>query len=63
MRYMVALSKFNDVKEHLFDVVVNTETVNTLHPERLLVELVRYPTYIRAVTVEPEKVDYILRKQ
>jgi len=63
VRYMVALSKFNEVKDHMFDVVVNAEGLENERPEKLAVELVRYPTYLRRLTVDPEKIDYILRKQ
>lgn len=63
IRYMVALSKYNEVKEHMFDAVVNSELINSEHPEKLKVELVRYPTFIRSVSIDPESVDYIIRKQ
>jgi len=62
LRYLVALSKYNEVNEHMFDVVVNAETTVNSPPEKLDVEIVRYPTFIRSVSIEPEAVDYILRK-
>lgn len=63
VRYMVALSRFNEVKDHMFDVVINADGLELERPEKLSVELVRYPTFLRRLTVDPEKVDYILRKQ
>ena len=63
VRYLVSLSKFNEIKDHMFDVVVNAEGLENDRPEKLALELVRYPTFLRRLTVDPEKVDYILRKQ
>ncbi len=63
IRYMVALSKYNDVKDQMFEVVVNGEMLSAMHPEKLKVELVKNPSFVRGVILEPEGVDYILRKQ
>ena len=63
IRYLVALSKYNEVKEQMFDVVVNAEATVNSPPDKLKVEIVRYPTFIRSLTIDPEAVDYILRKQ
>lgn len=63
IRYMVALSKFKEVNEHQFDAIVNADTASSLHPEKLQVELVRHPEFVHSLFIDPEKVDYILRKQ
>ena len=63
VRYMVALSKYNEVKEHMFDVVVDASMLTDTRPEKIDVDLVRYPIFLRSLSLDPEKVDYILRKQ
>ncbi len=63
VRYLVALSNYNKIEEHMFELVVNGEFADTKHPDKLKLELVRFPSLIRSPALDPDKVDYILRKQ
>lgn len=63
IRYQVPLSRFNDVSDQLFEARVDGKEVESLHPEKLKVKLITAPDFVRSILLEPEKVDYILRKE
>ncbi len=63
VRYLVALSQYKDVEEHMFEVSVDAGTIAESNPAKLPVSVVRYPEFVRSVKLEPEKVDYILRRK
>ncbi|REK32329.1 MAG: YbbR-like domain-containing protein [Bacteroidetes bacterium] len=63
IRYQVALSKFNDIKDYNFDVIVNAESITKLNPSKVKAELVVFPEMVKITGIEPDMLDYILRKQ
>lgn len=63
VRYQVALSRYNDVDAGQFDAVVDGAKLVDQNPAKIPVQLMTAPSYIRAIFIEPEKVDYILRKR
>jgi len=62
VRYRVSLSKYNEVRPEMFDAVVDASGLPDERTRQLKVRLETAPYFIRSVTVEPEKTDYILRK-
>lgn len=63
VRYQVALSRYNEVNASQFDAVVDAGTLVSGGSEKLQVQLMTSPVFIRSIFLEPDKVDYILRKQ
>lgn len=63
VRYLVALSNYNKVSSSMFDAVVNAGGLNEKNTTKMKVSLVSNPSFVRVTILEPEKVDYILRKQ
>jgi YbbR domain-containing protein len=62
VRYRVSLSKYNEVRPEMFDAIVDASGLPDEHRQQLKVRLETAPYFIRSVSVEPEKTDYILRK-
>lgn len=62
VRYRVSLSKYNDVRPEMFDAVVDASGLPDEKTTQLKVKLETVPAFIRSVSVEPERTDYILRK-
>ena len=62
VRYRVTLSKYNDVRPEMFDAVVDASGLPDENTRQLKVRLETAPFFIRSVTIDPEKTDYILRK-
>jgi hypothetical protein len=62
VRYKVSLSRYNDVTPEMFDAVVDAKGLPDENTRQLKVRLETKPDFISAVTIEPEKTDYILRK-
>ena len=63
VRYQVALSRYNAVTPESFNAVVDGIKANDLKGSKMNVKLVKVPPFIKSVSIEPERVDYILRKQ
>jgi hypothetical protein len=63
VKYTVALSKYNSVEKSMFDAMVDAADVDTKKGNKLDVKLVSFPPFIKDATLDPAKVDYILRKQ
>lgn len=60
--YLVALSKFDKVTPNLFKAVVNL-SVNDAAITKLNVQLVKQPSFIKSVKINPLKVDFLLIKK
>lgn len=60
--YRVSLSKYNEVRPEMFDAVVDATGLPDDRTRQLKVRLETVPHFVRSVTIEPEKTDYILRK-
>ncbi len=63
VRYLVALSRYNKVDEAMFDAVVDASEMERKKLAKLNVTLMTSPSFVRITMLDPEKVDYILRKQ
>jgi YbbR domain-containing protein len=63
IRFQVSLSKYSQVSPSLFAAVVDAGKLNDSRGKKMNVELISAPSYIKSIRVEPEWVDYILRKQ
>ena len=63
IRYITSLSNYNKVSSAMFDAVVDAAGLEKVHPEKISVQLITSPDFVRSATLEPERVDYILRKQ
>ena len=63
VRYLVPLSKYAMVKPGQFEALVNADDIRENGPTRLPVSVSSSPGFVRAVTVEPERVEFILRKK
>lgn len=62
IRYMVALSRYNDVNPELFSVTADAANLPDSKVTQLKLRLQTAPSFLRAAVMEPEKVDYIIRK-
>jgi len=62
VQYRVSLSKYNEVRPEMFDAVVDATGLPDDRTRQLKVKLATVPKFIRSVSIEPEKTDYILRK-
>jgi hypothetical protein len=63
VRYLVAISNYNKVDPSMFDAVVDGEAGQIKHTSKLPVQIITSPSNVRISMLEPEKVDYILRRQ
>ncbi len=63
IKYITSLSNYNKVSSAMFDAIVDAAGLEKAHPEKISVQLITRPDIVRAATLEPERVDYILRKQ
>lgn len=60
--FMVSLDQFHKVSEEQFELVVNYVNLNKEKPGQAHLELVRQPDGIKAVSISPEDVDYLLEQ-
>ena len=60
--YMVALKDFKKINKDLFDVEVNGNIGKSDENNKLKVELVKSPTFIKVTKVYPDNVEYIIFK-
>ena len=63
VRYLVALSKYNLVNESSFAAVVDAAKITDPNVNKLNVEIISAPAFVKSIAIEPEKVEYILSKQ
>ncbi len=63
VKYTVALSRYSEVNASLFETVVDATNIDGQNSNKIKVELVSIPFFIKLTGIEPERVDYILRKQ
>lgn len=63
VRYVTSLSNFNKVSPAMFDAIVDADNLESLHPDKISIQLITRPAFVRSASAEPERVDYILRKQ
>jgi hypothetical protein len=63
VRYLVAISNYNKVDASMFDAIVDGGESEMKHTAKLDVQVITKPPFVRVTLLEPEKVDYILRRQ
>ena len=63
VRYLVAISNYNKVDASMFDAIVDGGESEMKHTAKLNVKVITKPAYVRVTLLDPEKVDYILRRQ
>jgi hypothetical protein len=63
VRYLVSISNYNKVDASMFDAIVQGGEKGNRPGSKLEVSIITKPSFIRITRLEPEKVDYILRKQ
>ena len=63
VRYVTSLSVFNKVSPAMFDAIVDATNLENTHPDKISIQLITRPSFVRTATADPERVDYILRKQ
>src|SRR6185436_1189866 len=61
--FQVALSRYKEVNPSQFEVIVDAEKAGEDPGNKLAVILLKTPSFVKAVSVEPARVDYLLRKQ
>ena len=47
----------------MFDAIVDATNLENTHPDKVTIQLITRPAFVRTAVAEPERVDYILRKQ
>jgi hypothetical protein len=62
VKYQVALSKYDKVKSDMFTVVADASETTSGNGDKLAVKVISSPTFVRSVSLQPEKVDFILKK-
>ncbi|MEO8087338.1 MAG: CdaR family protein [Bacteroidota bacterium] len=62
VQYRVSLSKYNEVRPEMFDAVVDASGLPDDKTKQLKVRLETTPYFVRSVTIEPARTDYIMRK-
>lgn len=63
IRYIVALSKYNQVNPSMFRAIVDATDLDRQHPDKVVVQLVRKPDFVRFADVESPRIDYIMHKE
>jgi YbbR domain-containing protein len=63
VKFHVALSRYNEVNASRFEAIVDAINADNQKASKLKVELISFPSFIKFAGIEPERVDYILRKQ
>jgi hypothetical protein len=61
VKYNVAFKKYESITTHQFKAIVDYSKIE-LKNNKLKIELVKFPSDIRAIKISPEKVEYIIRK-
>ena len=63
VRYLVTLNRYNAVTPNSFEAVVDGTKADELKGSKMNVKLSKIPSFVKSVTVDPERIDFILRKQ
>lgn len=62
LTYQVSLSRYNTIKEKMFSVRADYNELKNENGNKLKVNIVKTPEYIRNPRLEPDKVEFILKK-
>jgi len=63
VKFLIPLSKMASLQSAKFIAEIDYTQINDNFTHKLKVELVDFPDYIQSVTLNPEKVEYILKKR
>lgn len=63
VRYQVSLSNYGKITANQFDAVVDASKLPDYDGDRLKVQVMILPEQVRSVFIEPEEVEFILRKK
>jgi hypothetical protein len=62
LNFNVGINNYNSINESDFEAIATFTHLKKELPENLKVELVKFPTTINSVKIQPEYVEYILKK-
>lgn len=62
VKFMVSLTKLSGIKETDFEASVDCKELNNQY-RKLKVDLSKYPSFIKSVSLKPAKVEYVLKKR
>ena len=63
VKFLIPLSKMASLQRAKFSAEIDYNKINDNFNHKLKVELTKYPTYIQSLTLNPRKVEYILKKR
>ena len=61
-KYLVALSMYDKVKPDMFSVIADASESSSGSGDKLDVRVISSPSFVRSVTWQPLRVDFILKK-
>ena len=62
VKYLVALSRYDNVKPDMFSAISDASSSASGSADKMNVQIISYPSFVRSVSCQPEKVDFILKK-
>jgi len=62
VKFMVSLNRMSDLKANQFEASVDCGNLNNQY-KKLKVNLTKYPSFIKSISLKPAKVEYVLRKK
>ncbi len=62
VKFMIPLNKLSKVDESIFKAEVNVDELNVKN-KKLKVHLTKYPSFIKSITINPAKVEYVLKRK
>ena len=63
IKFLLPLSKMASLQSANFSAKIDYDQINDNFNHKLKVELTEYPEYIQSLTLNPRKVEYILKKR
>jgi hypothetical protein len=63
VKFLIPLSKMASLQSAVFRAEIDFEQINNNFNQKLTVEIKEHPDYIESVTLNPERVEYILKKR
>lgn len=62
VKFMIPLSKLSMLKAEEFRVVVDCDDLSAVY-KKLKVQIVKYPAFLKSITVKPANVEYVLKRK
>jgi hypothetical protein len=60
--YQVAICDYNEVKPEMFSARINAKNTLTENNRKIKVDLIQFPSFIRIIKTQPDRVEYIIIK-